>query len=254
MIATANRIAEISDIPLSELEGRVRALKAEKEALDRAIEEGRMIVESVNIDRKMVEDYKVMNTELEKCGLGSQEPTKFHNLLRVLRMNNYDYTKILNLFADIDDVRKLRLDVDNEWRILKARLEQVKDTLPFAEQLLQYGVGISEVFAFMLAVDEKADMEGISRGVRLTELLRNYSDYSQLGGLKKEQDRLQQQIFMSNMIMTTRQQAFVSLMQLQALGVTDMEIKNMARLMDFDPMSKDWKNNNGNTNNGWPTF
>jgi hypothetical protein len=34
--------------------------------------------------------------------------------------------------------------------------------------------------------------------------------------------------------MTTRQQAFVSLMRLQALGVTDMEIKNMARLMDFD--------------------
>jgi hypothetical protein len=32
LIATANRIAEISDIPLSELEGRVRTLKAEKDA------------------------------------------------------------------------------------------------------------------------------------------------------------------------------------------------------------------------------
>ncbi len=65
---------------------------------------------------------------------------------------------------------------------------------------------------------------------------------------------MQQQIFMSNMIMATRQQALVSLMRLKALGVTDMEIKNMARLMDFGPMSKDWRNNNGNTNNGWPTF
>jgi hypothetical protein len=37
-------------------------------------------------------------------------------------------------------------------------------------------------------------------------------------------------------------------------GVTDMEIKNIARLMDFGTMSKNWKNNNGNTNNGWPTF
>ena len=59
---------------------------------------------------------------------------------------------------------------------------------------------------------------------------------------------------MSNMIMTTRQQALVSLMRLQALGVTDMEIKNMVRLMDLGSISKDWKNNNGNTNNGWPTF
>jgi hypothetical protein len=76
-----------------------------------------------------------------------------------------------------------------------------------------------------------------------------------LGSLKKEQDRLQQQIFMSNMIMTTRQQALVSMMRLQALGVTDMEIKNMARLMDFDSILSLKEKNNGSTNNNiWPKF
>jgi hypothetical protein len=76
-----------------------------------------------------------------------------------------------------------------------------------------------------------------------------------LGGLKKEQNRLQQQIFMSNMIMTTRQQALVSLMRLEALGVTDMEIKNMAQLMNLGSILEK-KSNNGNTtkNNGWRTF
>jgi hypothetical protein len=56
---------------------------------------------------------------------------------------------------------------------------------------------------FILAVDEKADMEGISRGAAAYRVIEELRDYSQLGGLKKEQDRLQQQIFMSNMIMTT---------------------------------------------------
>ena len=110
--------------------------------------------------------------------------------------------------------------------------------LPFAEQLSQYEVGINEVVVFKLAVDEKADMESISRGAAAYKVIEEIRDYSQLGGLKKEQDRLQQQIFMSNIIMTTRQQALVSLMRLQALGVTDM---------DFDPILKDRKNNNGNT-------
>jgi hypothetical protein len=54
------------------------------------------------------------------------------------------------------------------------------------------------------------------------------------------------------MIMTTRQQALVSLMRLQALGVSDMEIKNMAQLMDFGSTLKG--NNNGDTHNGWWTF
>src|SRR5215471_3922841 len=80
-------------------------------------------------------------------------------------------------------------------------------------------------------------MESISRGASAYKVIEEIRDYSQLGGLEKQLDRLQQQIFMSNMIMTTRQQALISLIRLQALGVTDMEIKNMAQLMTFDSMS-----------------
>jgi hypothetical protein len=43
-------------------------------------------------------------------------------------------------------------------------------------------------------------------------------------------------------------------MRLQALGLTDMEIKNMARL-DFDSILSLKEKNNGNTNNNdWPKF
>jgi hypothetical protein len=105
-------------------------------------------------------------------------------------MDNYDCAKILGAFADVDDVRKLKLDTDHDRLALEVRLEEVKDTLPFAGQLLQYGVGVSEISAFMLAVDEKADMERISRGAAAYRVIEELRDYSQLGGLKKEQDRL----------------------------------------------------------------
>jgi hypothetical protein len=52
-------------------------------------------------------------------------------------------------------------------------------------------------------------------------------------GTEKEQDRLQQLIFISDMILASRQEALVSLIRLQTLGVSDMEIKNMARLMNL---------------------
>ena len=112
-------------------------------------------------------------------------------------------------------------------------------------------MGISELLAFHSAVYEKADMERIPLDTAAYKIVEDIQYYSKLGGLKKERERLQQQIFMSNMIMTTRQQALVSLMRLQALGVTDMEIKNMVRLMDLGSMSKE--NNNGDTKS-WPTF
>jgi hypothetical protein len=45
----------------------------------------------------------------------------------------------------------------------------------------------------MLAVDEKADMERTSRGAAAFKIMEEIQEYSQLGGLKKEQNRLQLQ-------------------------------------------------------------
>jgi len=258
LIEAAAQISELG-IPLQELEEHVKALKTEKEMLQREIDEKRAMLDGVNEDvesrTKLLEEYAQMKVEMRRCRIGAEDPKRFSNVLQVLQTGNYDCAKILGAFADVDDVRKLRLDLDNASRTLRARLEQVKDTLPFAEQLLQYGVGINEVVAFKLAVDEKTDTESISRGAAAYRVIEEIRDYSQLGGLKKEQNRLQQQIFMLNMIMTTREQALVSLMRLQALGVTDMEIKNMAQLMDFNSMLSLKEKNNGNTNNnGWPKF
>jgi len=241
LIEAAAQISE-SGVPLEKLEDHVKGLIAEKETLQREIDEGRAILADVDVDvesrRKLVEEYAEMKVEMRRYGIGLEDPKQFSRLIQTSQRNNYDCAKILNAFADIEDTKKLRQEVDHDRQNLEARLEEVKDTLPFAEQLLQYGVGINEVVAFKLAVDEKTDTESISRGAAAFKVIEELRDYSQVGGLKKEQDRLQQQIFMSNMIMTTRQQAFVSLMRLQALGVTDMEIKNMARLMDFGTIPK----------------
>ena len=51
-------------------------------------------------------------------------------------------------------------------------------------------------FSTAVAVDEKADMERTSRGAAAYKVIEEIRDYSQLGGgLKKELERLQQQIF-----------------------------------------------------------
>jgi len=242
LIEAAAEISE-SGISLEKLEDHLKALMAEKETLQREIDDGRAILEDVESRRKLVEEYAEMKVEMRRYGIGLEDPKQFSRLIQTLQRDNYDCAKILNAFADIEDTKRLRQEVDHDRQNLEARLEEVKDTLPFAEQLLQSGVGINEVVAFKLAVDEKADMESISRGAAAYKVIEDIRDYSQLGGLKKEQ------IFMSNMVMTTREQALVSLMRLQALGVTDMEIKNMARLMNFDSILSLKGKNNGNTNN-----
>ena len=257
LIEAAAHISE-SDIPLEKLEDHVKALMVEKETLQREIDEGRAILDGVLEDvesrRNIMEEYAQMKVEMRRYGIGPEDPRKIQACLQRLKDANYNAEEVIAGYANMDALRNERMELDEERLAFEARLAAVKDVLPLAEQIMRLKVGIGELLAFHSAVYEKSDMERIPPDTAAYKVVEDIRDYSQLGGLKKEQNRLQQQIFMSNMIMTTRQQALVSLMRLQALGVSDTEIKNMAQLMDFGSTSLAKENKNGNTKNGWPTF
>jgi hypothetical protein len=194
-----------------------------------------------------------MKAEMWIYGIGAEDPKRFSRLIQTLQSANYDCAKILSAFADIEDTKRLRGEVDHDRQNLEARLEECRETLPFADQLLRAGITIGEVLALHSVVYEKAEMERIPLDTAAYKVVEDLKLYSQFSSLQKSIQQAQQQLVMLNIIMTTRQQALVSLMRLQALGVTDMEIKNMARLMDFDSILEK-KSNNGNTKNGWPIF
>ena len=248
LIEVAAQISE-SGIPLEKLDAHVKTLMAEKETLQREIDEGRAILDGVDVDvenrRKIMEEYAQMKAEMRRYGIGAEDPRKIQACFQRLKDANYNAEEVIAGYANMEALRKERMDLDEERLTFEAKLATVKDVLPLAEQITQLKMGISELLAFHSAVYEKADMERIPLDTAAYKIVEDMQYYSKLGGLKKERERLQQQIFMSNMIMTTRQQALVSLMRLQALGVTDMEIKNMVRLMDLGSISKE--NNNGDT-------
>jgi uncharacterized protein YlxW (UPF0749 family) len=56
-------------VPLEELEDHIKQRQAEKEMLQHEIDEARAIVDSVNADKQIVEDYKELRDELDKYHL-----------------------------------------------------------------------------------------------------------------------------------------------------------------------------------------
>jgi hypothetical protein len=183
----AAQISE-SGIPFGKLEDHVKSLMAEKEMLQREIDKKRAILDGVLEDvesrTKIMEEYTEMKVEMRRYGIGPEDPKRFSNVLQVLQSSNYDCSKILGAFVDVDDVRKLKLDTDHDRLALEAQLEEVKDTLPLA--LLQYGIGINEVIAFKLAVDEKAYMENIPRGTAA------FKGNTRLFTIRRPQERAEQ--------------------------------------------------------------
>jgi hypothetical protein len=67
-------------VPLEELEEHIKQKYAEKDTLQHEIDEARTIIDSVNVDKQTIEDFKELKNEMDKYHL--EDPKEFLNVLR----------------------------------------------------------------------------------------------------------------------------------------------------------------------------
>jgi hypothetical protein len=183
LVDVVDKIGHI-DVPLEELEEHIKQKQAEKDTLQHEIDEALAIIDSINVDRQTIEDFRELKIEMGRLGL--EDPQKFPNVLRNLKKYKYDDKRIVAEFSTIRSIKKLKREIDNNRRGLEDRVKKCKDVLPLAAQLVRFRISIGEVLAFHSTVHEKADMEKIPFDAAAYKVAGDLRDYSQLGGLKKE--------------------------------------------------------------------
>ena len=89
-------------------------------------------------------------------------------------------------------------------------------------------------------------MERIPLDTAAYKVVEDLKLYSQFSSLQKSIQQAQQQLAMLNMFTAQKQQAIMTLMTLQNIGVTIDEIYGLSRIIDLGKFGKQW----GNSNNG----
>jgi len=116
LIEVAGQIAQISDVPLSELKEHIKTKQAELSQLEEKIQ-ARQIemdalgvkkgalekeIEVINIDRKAAEEFKA---EITKYGLDPDlDPKKLIYTLEVFRRFNFDCNMMVNAFLEVQNI------------------------------------------------------------------------------------------------------------------------------------------------------
>ncbi|MFY9796641.1 MAG: hypothetical protein WAM42_01120 [Candidatus Nitrosopolaris sp.] len=228
LVDVIDKIGHI-DIPLEELEEHIKLKQAEKETLQHKIEEARAIIDSVSVDKQIIEDYKELKNEMDKYHL--EDPKKFLNVLRALKKYKYDDKRIVAEFSNRRSMKKGRLGIEFDRRRLEDMITKVKNVLPLAEQLVGFKIGIGEVLAFHSAVHEKADMEKIPLDAAAYRIAEDIGYYRQLGGLKQEQNKAIQHICMLNAFSANKQEAIMALFRLKSMGIDEDQILGVDRFL-----------------------
>ena len=194
-----------------------------------------------------MEGYAQMKAEMRRCGIkiGPEDPKRFSRLIETLQRGNYDCAKILSAFADIEDTKRLRQELDHDKQNLEARLDECREILPLAEQLLHLGINFDQAIAWIETIHECAEAEKIDYKAAAYRVLQDLADlrlYRYLGSLQRNIQQLQQYLAMLNMLTAQKQQALMILQVLQGLGVTIDEIYGLSKILDLRRLgnSKQW--------------
>ena len=71
-----------------------------------------------------------MKAEMRRCGIGAEDPRKIQACFQQLKDANYDAEEVIAGYANIEALRKERMDLDEERLTFEAKLATVKDVLP----------------------------------------------------------------------------------------------------------------------------
>lgn len=123
LVDVLDKIGHI-DVPLEELEEHIKQKQAEKETVLREIDEARAIIDSVNVDRQIIEDYRELRNEMDKYHL--EDSKKLLNVLRALKKYKYDDKRIVAEFSNRRSIKKLKWEIENDRCRLEDRIKNVK--------------------------------------------------------------------------------------------------------------------------------
>ncbi|MGB6590753.1 MAG: hypothetical protein WA323_07115 [Candidatus Nitrosopolaris sp.] len=116
LVDVLDKIGHI-DVPLGELENHIKLKHVEKEELSHEINEARAILNSVNVDKRIIEDFKELKNEMDKYHL--EDPKKILNVLRALKKYKYDDKRIMAEFSVRRSMKKERIGIEFDRRRLR---------------------------------------------------------------------------------------------------------------------------------------
>ena len=94
--------------------------------LQRDIDEKRAILDGVDVDvesrRKIMEEYAQMKAEMRRCGIGAEDPRKIQTCFQRLKDVNYNAEEVIAGYANMEALRKERMELDEERLTFEAKL------------------------------------------------------------------------------------------------------------------------------------
>jgi hypothetical protein len=233
-IELVNQTYEISkseSVPPDQLPNYIDQKLEQKKEIDQEIQQADATLQSKNVSIEAINEYLKLNEELEKHGLSAKDTDKVLNLLLNAREYQFDAKKIAGKLRGIQRLEKKEKQLRGRCEIFTKQVAKYKSILPVVEEIAALQVGVGELIAFKIAINQAAKHYNLPYVSVTMRLIDDIKKYNKIDGLKKELSSLYMQKYTVDQVCFSQNKSMMAMLNLQSRGITEEQIISLSNIL-----------------------
>ena len=234
-IELINQIYESSkseSVSPDQLPDYVKQKLEEKKKIDEEIKEADSILQSKNVNIQAMNEHLALNEKLKEHGLSTQDIDKLLKILANAARYGFDGNRIASKLYDIGDLERKQKGLKNKCKEFSKQAAKYKDIVPLTEEIAAWGIGIAELLALKIGINQVAKYYNIPPLATTLRLIEDLRKYNKINGLKEEISALYLQKYTIEQAYSRKSQPLIALATLKSHGITEARILELNNFLD----------------------
>jgi hypothetical protein len=178
-----------------------------------------------------IDEHIKLNEELNKHDLSTHDIGKLLNLLKNAKRYGFDDKEIADKLYNIQEPEWKEKELKDKCKKFSKRISKYKDIVPLTEDIAAWGIGIDELLALKIGMNQAAkhyNLPPLAATLRLIDDLK----YNKINGLKEELSALYLQKYTLDQACSHQSQALIALAKLKSNGITEHRILQLNNFLE----------------------
>jgi hypothetical protein len=237
LVNQLHNISKTESIPLDQIPGHIEQKLQEKHEIDERIKEADETLQGRNVNIEAINEHLALNEKLKEYDLSTQDIDKLLKILANAARYGFDGNRIASKLYDMQDLERKQRAMKNKCKELSKQAARYKDVLPLTEEIAAWDIGIEELLALKVGINQAAkhyDLPPLATTLRLIEDIKKYN---KINGLKEELSALYLQKYTIEQACSRQSQPLIAIAKLKSFGLTEERILQLSNFLEDNATS-----------------
>ena len=197
------------------MSGYIKERLEEKKKIEEDIKAAESVLQSKNMSIESINEHIKLSEELENHGLSAKDTDKVLNLLLNTKEYQFDAKKIAGKLSGIQRLEKKEKQLRGRCEMFTKQAAKYKSILPLVEEISALQIGVEELIAFKIAINQAVKMYNLPPLAATLRLIEDITLYNKIGGLNRELQKLSLRKFAITEACALQAQALVTAAKIQ---------------------------------------